>query len=105
MGTMGAERQHMYKVRMGSFPCAWSREGADAVARLRSWAASGMALPRRTREGSLSASRADARGSRVGSSPRMVAARAVKSEGSGWGYPLTATLRGAAPDVRFRAGV
>lgn len=41
----------MYKVRMGSFPCAWSREGADAVARLRSWAASGMALPRRTREG------------------------------------------------------
>lgn len=105
MGTMEAEQQHMYKVRMGSFPCAWSREGADAVARLRSWAASGMALPRRTREGSLSAARAEARDSRLGSSPRMVAARAVKSEGRGWEYPLAASLRGAASDVRFRAGV
>ena len=36
MGTMEAERQHMYKVRMASFPCAWSAAGADAMARVRS---------------------------------------------------------------------
>lgn len=48
MGTMEAEQQHMYKVRMGSFPCAWSPEGADAMARLRSWLGSGFALPPRT---------------------------------------------------------
>ena len=44
MGTMEAEQQHMYKVRMGSFPCAWSPEGADAMARLRSWLGSGSAF-------------------------------------------------------------
>ena len=50
MGAMEAEQQHMCKVRMGSFPCAWSPAGADAMARLRSWLGSGFALPPRTRE-------------------------------------------------------
>lgn len=27
MGIMEAEQQHMYKVRMGSFPCTWSPAG------------------------------------------------------------------------------
>lgn len=37
MGTVEAEQQHTYKSRMASVPMAWSREGADAMARVRSW--------------------------------------------------------------------
>lgn len=104
MGTMEAEQQHLYKVRMAAFPCAWSVEGADAMARLRSWVYSGSALPRRTREGSLSATRLKAREARLDASPRMKAARAVKSEGKGWEYPLRASLTGLRADVRYEAG-
>lgn len=63
MGAMEAEQQHMCKVRMGSFPCAWSPAGADAMARLRSWLGSGFALPPRTRESEQSPRRRQRRGS------------------------------------------
>lgn len=46
---------------MGSFPCAWSPEGADAMARLRSWLGSGFALPPRTRESEQSPRRRERR--------------------------------------------
>lgn len=62
MGAMEAEQQHMCKVRMGSFPCAWSPAGADAMARLRSWLGSGFALPPRTRESAESPRRRERRG-------------------------------------------
>ena len=103
MGTMEAEQQHMYKVRMGSFPCAWSQEGADAMARVRSWLYSGFALPRRTREGSLSEPRRAARDRRLG---RFVASQPgsrVQSEGKGWEYPLAGSVASLGADIRFRA--
>lgn len=66
MGTMEAERQHTCKARMGSFPCAWSAEGADAMARLRSWLGSGFALPARTRESAMPRWRSEAAGAPLG---------------------------------------
>lgn len=80
MGTMEAEQQHMYKVRMGSFPCAWSPAGADAMARLRSWLGSGFALPARTRESA--------------ESPRRRERRARKIRGEGLGVPARRLPRG-----------
>lgn len=103
MGTMEAEQQHMYKVRMGSFPCAWSPAGADAMVRLRSWLGSGFALPPRTRESEQSPRRRERRERKLA---RRLARRAggrVKSEGKGWEYPLAASLGGFRADVRYEA--
>ena len=103
MGTMEAEQQHMYKVRMASFPCAWSREGADAMARVRSWLYSGFELPGRTREGSRSRRRAARRDERLASFVASRPGTRLKSEGKGWEYPVSASLAGMGSDVRFRS--
>lgn len=103
MGTMEAEQQHMYKVRMGSFPCAWSPEGADAMARLRSWLGSGFALPPRTRESEQSPRRRERRERKLARHLARQAGGRVKSEGKGWEYPLTASLGGFRADVRYEA--
>lgn len=103
MGTMEAEQQHMYKVRMGSFPCAWSPEGADAMARLRSWLGSGFALPPRTRESEQSPRRRQRRGRKLARHLARQAGGRVKSEGRGWEYPLAASLGGFRADVRYEA--
>ena len=103
MGTMEAEQQHMYKVRMASFPCAWSAAGADAMARVRSWLYSGFGLPARTREGSRSPRRAARRDARLARFVSSQPGTRVESEGKGWEYPVSASLAGLASDVRFRA--
>lgn len=103
MGTMEAEQQHMYKVRMGSFPCAWSPAGADAMARLRSWLGSGFALPPRTRESAESPRRRERRERKLARHLARRAGGRVKSEGKGWEYPLTASLVGFRTDVRYEA--
>ena len=103
MGTMEAEQQHMYKARMASFPCAWSREGADAMARVRSWLYSGFELPGRTREGSRSRRRAARRDERLASFVASRPGTGLKSEGKGWEYPVSASLAGMGSDVRFRS--
>jgi len=103
MGTMEAEQQHMYKVRMGSFPCAWSPAGADAMARLRSWLGSGFALPPRTRESEQSPRRRERRERKLARHLARQAGGRVKSEGKGWEYPLAASLGGFRADVRYEA--
>lgn len=105
MGTMEAEQQHMYKSRMASFPCAWSLAGADAMARCRSWIASGREVPRRTREQSLSRSRRGARDARLAHMVDRTPGSRVKSEGKGWEYPLTASVAGMGAGIRFGAAV
>ncbi|RHS38654.1 UPF0236 family transposase-like protein, partial [Collinsella sp. AF08-23] len=84
MGAMEAEQQHMCKVRMGSFPCAWSPAGADAMARLRSWLGSGFALPPRTRESEQSPRRRQRRERKLARHLARRAGGRVKSEGKGW---------------------
>lgn len=101
MGTMEAERQHMCKVCMGSFPCAWSP--ADAMAQLRSWLGSGFALPPRTRESEQSPRRRERRERRLARHLAQQAGGRVKTEGKGWEYPLAASLEGFRADVRYEA--
>ena len=103
MGTMEGERQHMYEVRMGSFPCAWSREGADAMARLRSWVRSGLALPARTREGSLSRGRRERRDGRLAALVVSRGGSRAQSEGKGWKHPLAGSMAALGSGVRSRA--
>ena len=103
MGTMEAEQQHMYKVRMGSFPCAWSPEGADAMARLRSWLGSGFGLPARSRETAMSPARREMRERKLARHLARRSGGRVQSEGKGWEYPLTASLGGFRADVRYEA--
>lgn len=105
MGTMEAEQQHTYKVRMASFPCAWSLAGADAMARTRSWIASGRDVPRRTREGSLSPKRRRARDERLAHMVDPTPGKRVQSEGKGWEYPLTASVEGMRADIRYEAAL
>lgn len=50
LGTMESENQHLYGVRMDSFPCAWSVQGASDMARIISRRESGIPVPRYTRE-------------------------------------------------------
>lgn len=98
-----AEQQHMYKVRMGSFPCAWSPAGADAMVRLRSWLGSGFALPARTRESAEPPRRRERRERKLARHLARRAGGRVKSEGKGWEYPLAASLVGFRADVRYEA--
>ena len=101
MGTMEAEQQHLYKSRMAGVPMAWSRAGADAMARGRSAVYSGMAVPPRTRDGALSDRRRARRGAAVARSRGSAAAHALQSEGKGWEYPASGSLVGLRADVRF----
>lgn len=105
MGTMEAEQQHTYKVRMASFPCAWSLAGADAMARTRSWIASGRDVPRRTRGESLSPKRRRARDERLARVVDPTPGKRVQSEGKGWEYPLTASVEGMRADIRYEAAL
>lgn len=105
MGTMEAEQQHTYKSRMASFPCAWSMEGADAMARTRSWIASGRDVPRRTREESISPRRRRARDERLAHVVDPTPGKRVQSEGKGWEYPLTASVEGMRADIRYEAAL
>lgn len=92
-------------IRMASFPCAWSLAGADAMARCRSWFASGRDVPRRTREESLSPKRGRARDERLAHMVDPTPGKRVQSEGKGWEYPLTASVGGMRADIRFEAAL
>lgn len=106
LGTMEAEQQHVYGCRMDSVPCAWSRAGADAMARIRSRVCSGRALPRPTRAGSVTPKR------RRRSEARELAfygaatgARVPESSGRGKEAEHSASLVDAPAAVRYAAGV
>lgn len=105
MGTMEAEQQHAYKVRMASFPCAWSMRGADAMARTRSWLYSGREVPLRTREQSVSPRRRAARDRKLARMVDPTPTKRVQSEGKGWEYPLTASVEGLRADVKYEAAL
>ncbi len=49
LGTMESENQHLYGVRMDSFPCAWSLQGATDMARIISRRESKREIPRMSR--------------------------------------------------------
>jgi len=106
LGTMESENQHLYGARMDSVPCAWSSEGASAMARLISRRASKREIPRLTRELSVTRRRARRREERVAKAlyPKG-AGKVVESVGSGYLPPHQASVASMSAKVRHAANV
>lgn len=106
LGTMEAEQQHVYGCRMDGVPCAWTREGADAMARIRSRICSKRALPRPTRASSATPGRrrrAEAR--RASHLASEVDTRVPLKVGHGREAEHVASVAGVSAEVRYAAGV
>ena len=86
LGTMESENQHLYGVRMDSFPCAWSVQGASDMARIISRRESKAAIPRQTREESRGKRRCKIRENKEFSFYKRQgsAAKVLESVGSGY---------------------
>lgn len=106
LGTMESENQHLYGARMDSVPCAWSRPGASAMARVISRKSSRREVPRMTRARSLTPRRARQREARVIAAlwPRG-AGKMVESTGSGYLPPHQASVAFMSAEVRHAAGI
>lgn len=106
LGTMESENQHLYGARMDSVPCAWSRSGASAMARVISRRHSHRDIPRMTRSRSLTPKRAKQRERRILAALNTGGAgKMVESVGSGYLPPHQASLAGMAAEVRYAAGI
>ena len=105
LGTMEAEQEHLYKSRMASVPCAWSRKGVDDMARIRSRKYSKREIVMPTRDSSLSGSRRRARERRIEQSLRANRRIALKSVGHGYEYPHQASMSNMRADIRYHAGL
>ena len=106
LGTMEAENQHVYGSRMDSVPCAWSRKGADSMARIRSRKASGRSLPKMTRESSVTPRRRKRTERRqIESLERLVNTRVPMTDGHGYEPPHRASVADMIADIRYHAGI
>lgn len=106
LGTMESGSRHLYGARMDSVPCAWSRPGASAMARIVSRRASKRELPRTTRSRSLTPKRAKRREMKILAALNSGGAgKMVESVGSGCLPPHQASLVGMSAEVRRAAGV
>ena len=105
LGTMESENQHLYGSRMDSVPCAWSRPGASAMARVISRKSSKRAIPSLTRSRSLTPRRAEQRERRILSALAGGAGKVVECVGSGYLPPHRASLVGKSAEVRHAAGI
>ena len=105
LGTMESENQHVYGVRMDSFPCAWSSRGASDMARLRCRSVSGRPIPRMTRDKSMSARRRAARARRELVPYMGACSRVPASSGRGYEAPHRASAVGMAAEIRYAADV
>lgn len=106
LGTMESENQHLYGARMDSVPCAWSRQGASAMARIVSRKHSKRKAPHMTRSRSLTPKRAKQRERRIlAVLNTRGSGKMVESVGSGYLPPHQASLIGMAAEVRYAAGI
>lgn len=107
LGTMEAEQEHLCKFRMASVPCAWSREGVDDMARIRSRKYS---KPKReivmpTRESTLSGERRCTRERRIERALRKTYGRPPEAVGHGRECPHRASTSCMRADIRYHAGL
>lgn len=106
LGTMEAEQQHTYSSRMEAVPCAWSIEGADAMARLRSRRSSLRKIPQLTRRDSLTPKRiARERQRELVWCASMIKPNPQETSGKGKEYAHVASLQGCSAQVLFAAGL
>lgn len=103
LGTMESENQHLYGVRMDSFPCAWSERGASDMARIISRRESGAPVPRMTRGRSTGDRRRESRERKELSfyAGRGGAGKMVESVGSGYLPPHQADTGRMAPGKAY----
>ena len=92
LGTMEAEQEHLYKSRMAAFPCAWSVEGADAIARVRSRRQSGRKLIFRSRQDTIPEEVKKARKKRIYEFLEKTPLVFQVTCGKGYNYPHQAHL-------------
>lgn len=105
LGTMESENQHLYGARMDSVPCAWSRAGASAMARVISRKHSKREIPRMTRSRSLTPRRAEQRERRILAALNTGSAgKLVESVGSGYLPPHQVRVNTKPIGVRHVAG-
>lgn len=108
LGTMESENQHLYKSRMASVPCAWTREGASHMARLLSRkGGANRAAPPRTRAGSvtpLRRRREEGRQLAVLEQAGLSATSCPSRVGSGY-EPPRASAAGTSSEVRYAAAI
>ena len=102
---MESESQRLYGSRMDSVPCAWSRPGASAMARVISRKSSKRAIPSLTRPRSLTPRRAEQRERRILNALAGGAGKVVECAGSGYLSPHRASLVGKSAEVRYAAGI
>ena len=106
LGTMESENQHLYGARMDSVPCAWSRPGASAMARVISRKHSKREIPRMTRSRSLTPRRAKQRERRIlAAMSSGSAGKLVESTGRGYLPPHQVRVNTKPVEVRHVAGV
>lgn len=106
LGTMESENQHLYGARMDSVPCAWSMQGASAMARIISRRHSHRAVPQMTRSRSMTPRMVQRRERRILNALSSAGAgKLVESVGSGYLPPHQASLAGKSAEVRYAAGL
>lgn len=105
LGTMESENQHVYGVRMDSFPCAWSVRGASDMARLRCRSVSGRPIPRMTRERSMSKRKLAAMRRRELAPYAGGGGRIPESVGRGYEAPHRANVADLSVEVCYAADV
>ena len=105
LGTMEAEQEHLYKSRMASVPCAWSKEGINSMARIRSRKFSRRQVPMPTRESMLSPKRRYARERRIEAALKDTCKMPRETTGHGWEYPCQASTNNMRADIRYHAGL
>lgn len=103
LGTIESDNQHLYGVRMDSFPCAWSVHGASSMARIRSRIFSKRDLPRINRTNSISAKRRKIREEKIAALLERKTGKISETEGKGYEPPHRATLSHTSADVRYAA--
>lgn len=103
LGTMESENQHLYGVRMDSYPCAWSLQGASHMARIISRRASNIAIPKLGRERSMGEDRRKRRTRKELSfyAKKGSAAKVLESVGSGYLPPHQADTRKMSPGKAY----
>jgi hypothetical protein len=106
-GTMEPENQHVYQSGLSSVPCAWTRRGADSVARIRSRQASGREVPHLSRTDRVTPEARARREQRIDGAlrARPDAAQVVSCEGKGREYPARASTTGHRAGIQFESGL
>lgn len=104
LGTMESSQHHVYKSRLASCPCGWSKDGADSIARLRARKASNYKLPHYSRKMSFSQKYISRRRDIVDSYFAKVKNVYQQTSGSDYEYPYQFYEENMTPAIKYVIG-